>query len=106
MQVGAVDSLRIVAIAVIGGLGSISGAVAGAVVVVGIEQLTNSVALQLLGSSVGLLVLLLFLPGGLASLVDPVRARLARLVSGAGGGRAVEPVEPVESVEAVEAVES
>jgi ABC-type branched-subunit amino acid transport system permease subunit len=80
-QVGAVDSLRIVAIAVIGGLGSIPGAVAGAVVVVGIDQLTNSVAWQLLGSSVGLLALLLFLPGGLASLIDPVRARLVRRVA-------------------------
>jgi branched-subunit amino acid ABC-type transport system permease component len=79
VQVGAVDSLRIVAIAVIGGLGSIPGAVAGAVLVVGIDQLTNSVALQLLGSSVGLLALLLFLPGGLASLIDPVRARLVRV---------------------------
>lgn len=81
VQVGAVDSLRIVAIAVIGGLGSIPGAVAAAVLVVGIDQLTNSVALQLLGSSVGLLALLLFLPGGLASLADPVRGRLVRLVS-------------------------
>jgi ABC-type branched-subunit amino acid transport system permease subunit len=81
VQVGAVDSLRIVAIAVIGGLGSIPGAVAGAVLVVGIDQLTNSVVLQLLGSSVGLLALLLFLPGGLASLIDPVRARLLRRVA-------------------------
>jgi ABC-type branched-subunit amino acid transport system permease subunit len=80
VQVGAVDSLRIVAIAVIGGLGSIPGAVAGAVLVVGIDQLTDSVALQLLGSSVGLLALLLVVPGGLASLVDPVRGRLLRLV--------------------------
>jgi ABC-type branched-subunit amino acid transport system permease subunit len=81
VQVGAVDSLRIVAIAVIGGLGSIPGAVAGAVLVVGIDQLTNSVALQLLGSSVGLLALLLFFPGGLASLIDPVRARWLRRVA-------------------------
>jgi ABC-type branched-subunit amino acid transport system permease subunit len=78
VQVGAVDSLRIVAIAVIGGLGSIPGAVAGAVLVVGIDQLTNSVVLQLLGSSIGLLALLLFLPGGLVSVIDPVRGRLLR----------------------------
>jgi ABC-type branched-subunit amino acid transport system permease subunit len=80
-QVGAVDSLRIVAIAVIGGLGSIPGAIAGTVLVVGIDQLTHSVALQLLGSSVGLLVLLLFLPGGLASLIDPLRGRLQRMLA-------------------------
>jgi ABC-type branched-subunit amino acid transport system permease subunit len=82
LQVGAVDSLRIVAIAVIGGLGSISGAIAGTVLVIGIDQLTNSVALQLLGSSAGLLVLLLLRPGGLASVVDPLRDRLwGRLVA-------------------------
>ncbi|HLY82393.1 MAG TPA: branched-chain amino acid ABC transporter permease, partial [Acidimicrobiales bacterium] len=79
-QAGAVDSLRIVAIAVIGGLGSISGAVIAAALVVGVDQLTHSVALQLAGSSAGLLVLLLFVPGGLASLVDPVRRHLEAVV--------------------------
>lgn len=67
LQIGAVDSLRIVAIAVIGGLGSISGAIAAAVLVVGVDQFTTSSALRLLVSSVGLLALLLALPGGLAS---------------------------------------
>jgi ABC-type branched-subunit amino acid transport system permease subunit len=75
---GAVDSLQMVAIAVIGGLGSISGAVAAAVIVVGVDTLTSSVPLQLATSSVGLLVLLLFLPGGLASLAAPARAATRR----------------------------
>jgi ABC-type branched-subunit amino acid transport system permease subunit len=79
---GAVDSLQMVAIAVIGGLGSISGAIAAAVIVVGIDTLTSSVPLQLATSSVGLLVLLLVLPGGLASLPSrwgPVRAATRRI---------------------------
>ncbi|HSS09032.1 MAG TPA: hypothetical protein VLL25_04050 [Acidimicrobiales bacterium] len=80
LQVAAVDSLRIVSIAVIGGLGSISGAIIAAVAIVGIDQLTSSVALQLLTSSVGLLAFLLFLPGGLAALLDPMRSRMQRLV--------------------------
>jgi ABC-type branched-subunit amino acid transport system permease subunit len=79
LQLAAVDSLRIVAIAVIGGLGSIPGAIIAAVAVVGLDELTSSVALQLLTTSVGLLVLLLFLPGGVAALLDPVRARAERL---------------------------
>jgi ABC-type branched-subunit amino acid transport system permease subunit len=73
LQAGAIDSLRIVAIAVIGGLGSIPGAIAAAAIIVGINQLTDSVVLQLLTSSVGLLLLLLLLPGGLASLPGPLR---------------------------------
>jgi ABC-type branched-subunit amino acid transport system permease subunit len=80
-QAGAIDSLRIVAIAVIGGLGSVPGAIAAAALIVGINQLTNSVALQLFASSAGLLVLLLFLPGGLASLPVPqwgFRSRVGR----------------------------
>jgi ABC-type branched-subunit amino acid transport system permease subunit len=77
--VAAVDSLRIVAVAVIGGLGSISGAIIAAVAIVGIDQLTSSVALQLLTSSVGLLAFLLFLPGGLAALLAPMWSRMQRL---------------------------
>jgi ABC-type branched-subunit amino acid transport system permease subunit len=75
LQAGAIDGLRIVAIAVIGGLGSLPGAMAAAALVVGVDQLTSSAALQLLTSSAGLLVLLLLLPGGLASLVRGRRWR-------------------------------
>jgi branched-subunit amino acid ABC-type transport system permease component len=82
LQAGAIDSLRIVAIAVIGGLGSIPGAIAAAALIVGVNQLTDSVALQLLTSSVGLLVLLLVLPGGLASLPGPLRDLAARAFGG------------------------
>jgi ABC-type branched-subunit amino acid transport system permease subunit len=74
LQAGAIDGLRIVAIAVIGGLGSIPGAIAAAALIVGVDQLTSSVALRLFTSSAGLLVLLLLMPGGLASLPG----RLAR----------------------------
>jgi ABC-type branched-subunit amino acid transport system permease subunit len=79
LQLAAVDSLRIVAIAVIGGLGSIPGAIIAAVAVVGLDELTSSVALQLLTTSAGLLVLLLFLPGGVAALIDPIRGLAQRL---------------------------
>jgi len=75
LQAGAVDSLRIVAIVVIGGLGSITGAVVAAIIVVGIDQVTGNVVIQLLVSSLGVLVLLALLPGGLAS-VPPVLRRL------------------------------
>jgi ABC-type branched-subunit amino acid transport system ATPase component/ABC-type branched-subunit amino acid transport system permease subunit len=59
------DSLALVAMAVIGGLGSLWGAVIGAVWVVGLPAFwpQNNVV-PLLTSSIGLLIILLYIPGG------------------------------------------
>jgi ABC-type branched-subunit amino acid transport system permease subunit len=76
LQIGAIDSLGIVAIAAIGGLGSVTGAVVAAGLIVGADQLTTNVALRLLVSSAGLLLVLLAVPGGLAGLVAPLRTQL------------------------------
>jgi ABC-type branched-subunit amino acid transport system ATPase component/ABC-type branched-subunit amino acid transport system permease subunit len=63
------DSLAVVAMTVIGGLGSISGALLGAVYVVGVPALLGpSLEVRLATSGIGLLVLLLYLPGGLSQL--------------------------------------
>lgn len=86
LQIGAVDSLRMVAIVVIGGLGSAAGAVVAAALIIGVDELTTSVPLRLLTTSTGLLVVLLALPGGLAGLVHPVRSRAMRLVGAAASG--------------------
>ena len=60
------DSLRLVSIVVIGGLGSVAGAVVGALWVVGLPAFfPGSELVPLLTSSIGLLVLLLYFPGGL-----------------------------------------
>lgn len=68
------ESLRVVAMTVIGGLGSIGGAVLGAVYVVGLPALLgHSDTAALLTSGVGLLLLLLYLPGGLMQVVYRVR---------------------------------
>jgi ABC-type branched-subunit amino acid transport system permease subunit len=69
---------------VIGGLGSIGGAIAAAVLVVGIDQVTTSSAVRLLVSSVGVLGLLLVWPGGLANMVraNMVRANMVRRAAG------------------------
>ena len=72
------ESLRVVAMTVIGGLGSVGGAVLGAVYVIGLPALfDNNATIGLLTSGIGLLVLLLYLPGGLAQVA--VRARDAIL---------------------------
>ena len=73
-QFPAFDSLLVVSLVMIGGLGSASGAVLGAVWVLGIPALFgNSDTAKLLTSSIGLLALLLYFPGGLQSLLTLAR---------------------------------
>ena len=65
--------------AVIGGLGSISGVLMGVAL---IEVLSYSFPkYQLVFTGVGLLLVLLFLPGGLAEGVQSIRDRLLRMVA-------------------------
>jgi ABC-type branched-subunit amino acid transport system ATPase component/ABC-type branched-subunit amino acid transport system permease subunit len=68
------ESLRAVAIAVIGGLSTIPGAVLGSVWVIGLPAaFTDSDQIRLLTSGAGLLILLLYFPGGLAQVGYSVR---------------------------------
>ena len=70
-------SFLVVAIAVIGGLGSVRGAILGSIFVLGVPAVFgNSLEAQLLTSGAGLLVLLLVVPGGLVEVVDRVRRLL------------------------------
>jgi ABC-type branched-subunit amino acid transport system ATPase component/ABC-type branched-subunit amino acid transport system permease subunit len=75
------DSLQLVAMVVIGGLGSVAGAVLGALWVVGLPAFfPDSELVPLLTSSLGLLVLLLYVPGGLVQIAYTARdALLARV---------------------------
>ena len=67
-------SLALVAMVVIGGMGSVTGAVIGAIWVVGIPAFApNNQVLDLLTSSLGLLVILLYFPRGLNQIVYGVR---------------------------------
>lgn len=68
------DSLRIVAIAVIGGLSSMTGAVLGALFVIGLPAIFgDDPAVRLAVSGVGLLVLILYFPRGLAGIATNTR---------------------------------
>jgi ABC-type branched-subunit amino acid transport system ATPase component/ABC-type branched-subunit amino acid transport system permease subunit len=70
-------SFLVVAIAVIGGLGSVPGAILGSIFVLGVPAaFGNSLEAQLLTSGAGLLALLLVAPGGLVEVVDRVRRLL------------------------------
>lgn len=67
-------SFRIVAISVVGGIVSIVGAVLGTIVVEGLPVVfEGSDEVRIFASGVGMLVLLMYFPGGLISIVHTVR---------------------------------
>ena len=83
------DSLNLVAMVVIGGMGSVSGAIIGAIVVIGIPALApNNALLGLLSSSLGLLIVLLYFPRGLNQLTSGLRDAILVLGRQEGGGAA------------------
>ena len=70
-------SLQIVSMTIIGGLGSVGGPILGALYVVGLPALFNhSASVGLATSGIGLLVLLLYFPGGLMQVVYRARDAL------------------------------
>ncbi len=78
----AAESLDVFTAAVVGGLGSLFGGVLGAVFLRGSEWFITSAEWRLLSSALGVLLVLLILPGGLASLVIKIRDRLVTLIVG------------------------
>jgi ABC-type branched-subunit amino acid transport system permease subunit len=80
-------SILVVSMVVIGGLGSIDGAVLGAVYLVGIPAMFGTTpTIQFLTSGIGLLAFILYLPGGLADVLhrlgDLVTDGVERLLAG------------------------
>lgn len=77
------QSLVLVSLVVIGGIGSTAGAVIGAIWVIGLPSLAPSNDLvPLLTSGVGLLLLLLYFPGGFIHIAYRVRSALYRHLEG------------------------
>ena len=71
------QSLTVVAMTVVGGLGTVFGAIAGPAWVVGVPMLFGDTqAARLAASGIGLLVLLMYLPGGFAGVVTSVRDQI------------------------------
>lgn len=95
-------SLALVAMVVFGGVTTVTGAILGAVWVRGMPYLFGS-NIGLLSSGLGLLVVLLMIPGGLASLVFDIRDKFVRFVTGADEPAGEEAVRPSED-EAAELV--
>ncbi len=75
-QFAPANSLRVLVIAVVGGLGSVAGPILGSLWILGLELLVPDRldGLQrLLSSNIGLLLLLMYLPGGLIQIVYSLR---------------------------------
>jgi branched-chain amino acid transport system permease protein len=72
------ESLRVFSMVVVGGLGSIGGAVLGALWVKGIQFFLTQPEWALLSTGAGLLLILLLLPGGLGAAVGDTRDALLR----------------------------
>jgi ABC-type branched-subunit amino acid transport system ATPase component/ABC-type branched-subunit amino acid transport system permease subunit len=73
------DSLTLVSMAVIGGLGSLAGAVGGALWVVGLPAFwPKNEVVPLFTSSIGLLIILLYIPGGFVQIGYWVRGMILR----------------------------
>jgi len=73
------ESIVVVATAIIGGLGSVAGPILGALWVRGIPQAIPEGLddlVRLLTSSIGLLVLLMYFPGGLLQIIYSIRDKL------------------------------
>jgi len=73
-------SLDVFTSGVVGGLGSLFGGVLGAIFLRGSQWFITDPAWQFLSSAVGVLLVLLILPGGLASLVIKLRDRLVKTI--------------------------
>ena len=76
------SSFTVVALVLIGGPGSVAGAVLGSTYVLGLPALLgDSQSIRLLTSSVGLLLLLLYLPSGLDGLIQQTRTAVLEWVA-------------------------
>ena len=93
------NSVQVFTMVVVGGLGSLPGALLGAVYVQGVQFFLHGAA-QLLATGVGLLGLLLVLPGGLGQAVFNVRDRLIAGVARRHGLDDLRNADPVSMAEA------
>lgn len=76
------QSIRVLSVAVVGGLASVMGAIIGTIVIVAIPLIfSNTPQLQLFASGVGMLILILYVPGGLISVIDAARDQLLNFVA-------------------------
>lgn len=101
---GTGESFQVFISAVIGGLGSLGGAFLGALYLRGTRWFITAQEWQVLSSGVGVLFVLLVLPGGLGGLWVRLRDLVVRLVTGTAPGSTVTPDVAVPARQAAEPV--
>ncbi|MBM3692896.1 MAG: ATP-binding cassette domain-containing protein [Actinobacteria bacterium] len=80
------ESIRVLSVAVVGGLASVMGAIVGTIVIVALPLVfSDTDQLQLFASGVGMLILILYVPGGLISVIDSGRDQLLAYVARRSG---------------------
>ncbi|MFO1536562.1 MAG: ABC transporter permease subunit [Actinomycetota bacterium] len=80
------ESIRVLSVAVVGGLASVMGAIVGTIVIVALPLIfSDTDQLQLFASGVGMLILILYVPGGLISVIDSGRDQLLAYVARRSG---------------------
>ncbi len=78
-------SVNAVALTVLGGISILAGPLLGALYIIGVPQFVPLDAAGLAATSFGWLILILYFPGGLAQLAQPLRDRLVRRVARRAG---------------------
>lgn len=78
-------SIDLVKMTVIGGLGIMAGPLLGALFVLALPAFVPLDTLGLAASSLGQLIIIMYLPGGLAQLIEPIRHRLIKLIGKRAG---------------------
>ncbi len=79
-------SIDAVALTVLGGIGMLAGPILGAFYIIGIPRFVPLNSAVLAASSLGWLLLIIYMPGGFARLAAPLRSRLIGWLAKAGGG--------------------
>jgi ABC-type branched-subunit amino acid transport system ATPase component/ABC-type branched-subunit amino acid transport system permease subunit len=74
-------SIAIVAMTVIGGIGILAGPLLGALYIIGIPLFLPLDSAGLAATKLGWLVLILYVPGGIAQLIEPLRERVIRRIA-------------------------
>jgi ABC-type branched-subunit amino acid transport system ATPase component len=98
-------SIDVVVMTVIGGVSLLSGPIIGALFVIGVPAFVPLDSAGLAATQLGLLVIILYLPGGLAQLVQPLRDRIALRIA-ASRGIVVEPSAPEPTAGVAEALDT
>jgi ABC-type branched-subunit amino acid transport system ATPase component/ABC-type branched-subunit amino acid transport system permease subunit len=76
-----IQSIQLVAVAAIGGLSVLSGSLLGALYIYALPAFVPLDAAGLAASSLGWLLLVLYVPGGIAQAIEPVRSRIVNALA-------------------------